>query len=62
MQNDIDLVSVSGEGFVDGVIDYLLGQVIWPGGVGVHTRALTHRLESREDLNIFGGILAHFME
>jgi hypothetical protein len=45
--------------FVHGVIDNLLSKVVGASSVGIHTRALAHGFKSREDFDIFGGILAH---
>ena len=60
VQGDLDAAGMAGQGFIHGIVDDFLGQVIGSGGVGVHTRALAHGLEAGEDLNILGGIvIAH---
>ena len=59
VQDHVDLAGMAGQGLVDAVVDDFLGQVVGAGGVGVHARALAHGLESGQDLNVFGGVIAH---
>lgn len=52
---DVDGVAVPGEGFVDGVVDDLLDQVVQTAGprrTDVHTGTLADRLEPLEHLNL----------
>jgi len=56
MQDDLHRARVAGEGFVDAVVDDFLGQVVGSRGVGVHARALAHRVEAGEDFDGFCGI------
>ena len=44
MEGNVNLTAVTGERFIDRVVDDFLSQVVWPGGVGVHTRPLPDRL------------------
>ncbi len=46
-----DGFGVSGQGFVDTVVQYFLHQVIGSAGVGVHARTLAHRIKTGEDFN-----------
>lgn len=60
VQHDVDAGAVAGEGLVDGVVDDLPQAVHEPPGVGgadVHARALAHRFEALEDLEMMGEIL-----
>src|SRR5690606_26295013 len=59
VQNDVDFFGVAGQGLVHAVVDDFLGQVVGPGGVGVHARALAHRLNPGEDFDIFCEIVGH---
>ena len=45
------VAGMAGQGLVDAVVDDLLGQVVGAGGVGVHPRALAHRVEAAQDFN-----------
>ncbi len=56
---DIDFTGVTGKGFIDTVVDDLLGQMIRTGGIRVHPRALSDRVEACENFNIFSGIFIH---
>ena len=50
-------VAVAGQGFVDGVVDHLVDQVVQTpvtGGPDVHARPHAYRLEAFEDLDIAG--------
>ncbi len=51
VQGHLDPFRVTGDGLVHRVVDHLLGQVVWPGGVGVHAGALAHRLQAAEYLD-----------
>ena len=54
-----DLVAMPSEGFVNGVIDHLIDQVVQaprPGGADVHPRALTDRLQALQDLDLLGAV------
>ena len=42
---------MAGDGLVHGVVDHLLGEMVGAGGVGVHPRALAHRVEARQHLD-----------
>ncbi len=55
-QGDANAFGVSGQRLVHGVVHHFLDQVVGTAGVGVHTRAFTHRLQARKDLDILGGI------
>jgi len=50
------LLACPGQRLVDAVVDDFLGQVVGPRGVGVHARALAHRVETGEDFDGFGGV------
>ena len=54
-----DAGGVSCDGFVYAVVDYLLGQMIGPGGVGVHAGALAHRVKPGEDFDVGGVVVRH---
>ena len=59
-QVDQDLGAVPGHNLVDGVVHNLIDQVmktLRPGGADVHARALAHRVQPLQDLNITGIIL-----
>ncbi|MNI78489.1 hypothetical protein D3C73_1348640 [compost metagenome] len=51
MQDDLHRLGVTGQGFVDAVVDDFLGEVVRPTGVGVHAGAFAHRVEAREDFD-----------
>ena len=61
VQHHIHSPGVAGEGLVHTVVNHFLGQVVGPAGVGVHPRALAHRVQAAEDFNGVGviGFLAH---
>ena len=55
-----DVRAVAREGFVDGVIDDLIDEVVQTargGRADVHARALAHRFQSLEDLNFRGVVI-----
>ena len=58
VQDDLHRFGVTGQGFVDTVVDDFLSQVIGPAGVGIHAGALAHRVEAREDFDGVGVIRA----
>jgi len=51
IEHHVNAPGVAGDGLVHGVVDDFLRQMIRPGGVGVHPRALTHRFEPGQDFN-----------
>ena len=62
MQDHLHRTGVTGQGFVDAVVDDFLGQVVGPAGVGVHARALAHRVQAGEDFDgvcVIGVLLGH---
>lgn len=59
VESDIDFAGVAGKGFVDTVVDNLLSQVVGARGICVHPRALSDRVETCENFNIFSGIFIH---
>jgi len=56
MQDHLNRAGMAGEGFVDAVVDDFLGQMVGPRGIGVHARALAHRVEAGKNLDGFCGI------
>ncbi|MNN63151.1 hypothetical protein D3C81_1785090 [compost metagenome] len=56
VEDHLHRLGVTGQRLVDAVVDDLLGQVIGAAGVGVHARALAHRIETGEDFDGFCGI------
>ena len=55
VDGDVDLVAETGEGFVDGVVDDLVHEMVkaWlTGRADVHGRALAHGLETFEHLDL----------
>ena len=56
VQHHVDTGRIAGDGLVDTVVDNFLGEMVGPFGLGVHARALAHRLKSREDFDGFCGI------
>ena len=59
-QRDGDARAVAGHRLVDGVVDDLPDQVVQPGQAGradVHARALAHRIEALEDLDVLGAVV-----
>src|SRR5690606_36316628 len=57
VQHHVDTIAVAAERLVDAVIDDFLRQVIGPRGVGVHARALAHRVQAGQYLDGFGGVI-----
>lgn len=64
VKHHVNTAGVSGEGFIHTVIDHFLGQVVRTTGVGVHSRALTHRVQAAQYFNGIGVVLllAHKLE
>jgi len=62
MDGDIDVAAVAGQGLVDGVVDHLEDHVVQAraivGIADVHARALAHRIEALEDLDVRGIVTA----
>ena len=57
---DLDCVTETGHGFVDGVIDDLKNEVVIAplnGIPDIHTGTFTHRVEAFEDLDICGAVV-----
>jgi hypothetical protein len=52
VDRDVDLLAVTGQCFVDRVVDDLVRQVIWPRSVGIHARPPPDRFETAEDLDV----------
>ncbi|CSB81075.1 Uncharacterised protein [Vibrio cholerae] len=42
MKNYLNFGGVSGQRFIDGVVDHFLPKVIGARGVGIHSRSATH--------------------
>ena len=60
MNPDVDLIAVTGERFVDRVVDDLVDEVMQtlrPGRADVHGRALAHGLEALEDLDLVCAVI-----
>ena len=51
-----DVAAVAGERLVNAVVDDFVSEVVGPAGVRVHAGAAAHRIESRQDFNVGGGI------
>ena len=64
MDPHLDLVAVSGERFVDGVVDDLVHQVVQAARArraDVHARTLADRLQALEDLNVRTVVMVRFV-
>ena len=59
VEGNVNLTTVAGERFIDRIVDDFLGEMVWPGGVGVHTRPLSDRFQPSEHLNGIGVIFGH---
>ena len=57
VQHHINPPGVAGEGLVNAVINDFLGQVVGPRRVGIHPRALAHRIKTAQDFNGIGVVL-----
>ena len=58
--HDVDHRAVSGKRLVDGVVNYLIHEMVVAALAGVsdvHRGALAHRLHAFEDLNVFGVVV-----
>ena len=51
MQNNVNLFCVTSERFIDRVINNFLRQMVRARGVGVHARALAHRIKTGQNFN-----------
>ena len=61
MEHDLDVLAVPGEGFVDGVVDDFVDEVVQPGGRGVadvHAGILTDVRGILQGLHVVFGVLA----
>ena len=57
---DLDVVAVAGQCFIDGVVHDLVDQMMQAalaGGTDIHARALAHRLQTLQNLDLAGIIL-----
>ena len=60
VNRDVDLIAEAGQRLVDRVVDDLVDEVVQTGRAGrpdVHRRALPHRLEALEDLDLVRAVL-----
>jgi len=60
-KNDLDRAAEAGDGFVDGVVDHLVDEMMKPidsRAADVHGRPFPDRIEAFEDLN-GGSVVAH---
>ena len=57
VQRHLDLAGVSGQRFVDRVVDHLLRQVVRARGIGVHAGAALDRIQAGKDFDV-GGVVA----
>ena len=55
----VDACGKTGDGLVDTVVDDLLGKMIGATGIGIHTGAFTHRLQSAKNLYRRGIVCTH---
>ncbi len=61
MDRDLDVVAVAGQRLVDGVVDDLVDEVMQSARAGradVHARALAHGIETAEDRDLAGCVVA----
>ena len=58
MQRHVDSLAVAGDGFVDTIVDHLVGQVIRPGRIGVHARTAPDRIKAAEYLDVSGIVVS----
>jgi hypothetical protein len=60
MNGDVNIVAVSGQSFVNGVIHHLKHHVMQAGAIigitDIHPRALSNGVKPFENLDIFGAI------
>src|SRR5262249_39707506 len=60
MNRDVDFVSVSGESFVDRIVDDFIDEVMkaeFAGRANVHGGTFAHRLHATENLDRIGGVV-----
>src|SRR5688500_6562544 len=63
MDNDVDMIAVTSECFVDRVVYDLVNEVVqaaWPGGSDVHTGTLPDSFEALENLDLTGIVFFGF--
>lgn len=61
-EKDMNLLTMTGDGFVDGVIDNFFEKMMKAarvGGANIHTRTFADRFETFENFDIFGLIVGH---
>jgi hypothetical protein len=61
LHEDLDVVTVARESFINRVVDHLVNQVVqtpWPGGANVHAGALSNGFEALQNLNVTGSVFA----
>ena len=56
-QDNIDLVGMACDGFIDAVVDGFLGQVVGAAGVGIHAGPAFDRIQAGQDFDV-GGVVA----
>ena len=64
MNEHLDMVAITSEGFVNRVIDYLVNQVMkatWAGSTNVHARALANGVKAFEDLDRIRAVVFFFV-
>ena len=64
MNEHLDMVAITSEGFVNRIIDYLVNQVMKATGTGsanVHARALANGVKAFEDLNRIRAVVFFFV-
>ena len=52
VHDDIDFVAITGDGFVDAVVDHFMGEVIGAGGIGIHARPPAHGIQTAQYFNV----------
>ena len=60
MDRDVDLIAITGQSLIDGVVDDLVHQVMQPrrtSGPDVHGRAFPHGFEPLQDLDLVGAVI-----
>src|SRR5688500_9207902 len=63
MDNDVDMIAVTSECFVDRVVYDFVNEVVqaaWPGGSDVHTGTLPDSFEALENLDLTGIVFFGF--
>ena len=58
VQDHVDAFGETGNGLVHAIVDDLLGQMVGTLGIGVHARTPAHRVQSLEDLQRGGVVVA----